>query len=140
MLRTRQGGFTLAEIAIAFLIVALLLGGAMMTLSAQVEQRNHEETLRRLNAAAEAVIAYAIVNRALPCPAVGGASGDQSPPGGGNCTTWNGGFLPARTIGFQPTDSAGYGLDVWGNRLRYAVSGTLGPTACTTSRPGTTST
>lgn len=131
MLRTRQRGFTLAEIAIAFLIVALLLGGAMMTLSAQVEQRNHEETLRRLNAAAEAVIAYAIVNRSLPCPASAGTTGDQSPSGGGNCTTWNGGFLPARTIGFQPTDGAGYGLDVWGNRLRYAVSGTLAPTACT---------
>lgn len=131
MLKRRQHGFTLAEIAIAFLIIALLLGGAMMTLSAQVDQRNHEETQRRLNAAAEAVIAYAIVNRALPCPAVGGATGDQSPAGGVNCTTWNGGFLPARTIGFQPTDAAGYGVDVWGNRLRYAVSGTLGPTGCT---------
>lgn len=131
MLKRRQHGFTLAEIAIAFLIVALLVGGAMMTLSAQVELRSRDETLRRLNTATEAVIAHAIVNRALPCPAVGGATGDQSPAGGVNCTTWNGGFLPARTIGFQPTDDSGYGVDVWGNRLRYAVSGTLGPTGCT---------
>ncbi|MGH8222318.1 MAG: pilus assembly FimT family protein [Woeseiaceae bacterium] len=129
-LKVRQGGFTLAEIAIAFLIVALLLGGAIMSLSAQFEQRNQDETLRRLNAAAEAVLAYAIVNRRLPCPATAGTTGDEA-PAGGNCTTWNGGFLPARTIGFQPTDAAGYGVDVWGNRLRYAVSGTVAPTDCT---------
>jgi type II secretory pathway pseudopilin PulG len=131
MLSSRQRGFTLAEVAVAFLIVALLLGGAIMSLSAQLEQRNREETLRRLNAAAEAVIAHAIVNRALPCPATGGTTGDQAPLAGVNCTTWNGGFLPARTIGFQPTDTSGYAIDVWGNRLRYAVSGTLGPTGCT---------
>ena len=130
-LRARQCGFTLTEIAVAFFIVSLLLGGAIMTLSAQLEQRSQEETVRRLNAAVEALIAYAIVYRTLPCPAVGGATGDQSPAGGVNCTTWNGGFLPARTIGFQPTDNAGYGVDAWGNRLRYAVSGTVAPTGCT---------
>jgi hypothetical protein len=34
------------------------------------------------------------------------------------------GFLPAVTIGFQPTDTSGYALDAWGNRIRYAVSAT----------------
>jgi prepilin-type N-terminal cleavage/methylation domain-containing protein len=135
-LKRAQDGFTLTELAVVFAIIGLLIGGAMMTLSAQVEQRNSDETLRRLNAAADALIAYAIVNRRLPCPATAGTTGDEAPPGGGPCTTWYGGFLPARTIGFQPVDTSGYGVDVWGNRIRYALSG-VAPTGCTGGAPVT---
>lgn len=126
--RARQLGFTLTELAVVFAIVALLIGGAMMTLSAQVEQRNLDETRRRLNAAADALMAFAIVNRRLPCPAVASTTGDESPAGGA-CTTYYGGFLPARTIGLQDTDPQGYALDAWNNRIRYAVSNAL--TGCT---------
>lgn len=121
-LKDSEQGFTLTELAVVLLIVGLLVGGAIVTLSAQMEHRNHEETMRRLNAAVEAVIAFSIVNRRLPCPAVGGATGDEAPAGGGACTTNFNGFLPARTIGIQPVDSSGYALDVWGNRIRYAVA------------------
>ncbi|TMF04389.1 MAG: type II secretion system protein, partial [Chloroflexi bacterium] len=132
-LARQQRGFTLTELAVVFTIIALLIGGGMMTLSAQVEQRNNDETVRRLNAAAEAVLAYAIVNRQFPCPAVAGATGDEAPAGGGACTNWYGGFLPARTIGFQPTDPQGYGVDVWGNRIRYAMANLI--TGCTGGPP-----
>jgi prepilin-type N-terminal cleavage/methylation domain-containing protein len=118
-LRPRQHGFTLTELAVVFAVIALLMGGALMTLSAQLEQRSSDETVRRLNAAAEAVLAYAIVNSRLPCPAIG-TGGDEA--GAPNCTSWYGGFLPARTIGFQPTDASGYGIDAWSNRIRYAVA------------------
>lgn len=128
-LKRAQGGFTLTELAVVFAIVALLIGGAMMTLSAQVEQRNSDETLRRLNAAADALIAFAIVNRRLPCPAL--AAGGDEDPATPSCTNFYGGFLPARTIGFQPTDNAGYGVDVWGNRIRYSVANLI--TGCTGS-------
>ena len=127
--RPRSRGFTLTELAVVFAIVAFLIGGAMMTLSAQIEQRNQEETRRRLNAAVEALVAYAIVNRRLPCPASAGTTGDEAPAGGGICTTYFGGFLPARTIGLQETDPQGYALDAWGNRIRYAVSNAV--TGCT---------
>jgi len=123
-------GFTLTELAVVFAIIALLIGGAMATLSAQVDQRNLEETRRRLDAAVEALLGFAIVNRRLPCPAIVGATGVEAPAGGGACTNAYGGFLPALTIGFQPTDAQGYGVDVWGNRIRYAVSITT-PTGCT---------
>lgn len=132
-MRASCRGFTLVEIAVVLAIVALLLASAMFTLSAQSEQRNFEETRRRLEAARELLLAYAIVNGRLPCPGV--ASGDESGGGAVACTTSYGGFLPARTIGFQITDDSGFGLDAWGNRIRYAVSGVLDTTVASCSAP-----
>ncbi len=131
-------GFTITELAVVFAIIGFLLGTAMYTLSAQTEQRNFDETRRRLEAARDLLLAFAIVNGRLPCPAT-----DVSPDeagGGGACTTPYpvagppaSGFLPARSIGYQVVDTAGYAIDAWGNRIRYAVSGvTAGTiTGCT---------
>jgi type II secretory pathway pseudopilin PulG len=121
-LRTPAFGFSLVELAVVMTIVALLLGGLIYTLSAQTEQRNFEETRRRLEQARELLLGFAVVNGRLPCPATAVSSGDESPAGGGTCTTGYSGWLPARTLGFQQTDSGGYAIDVWGNRIRYAVS------------------
>jgi hypothetical protein len=104
------------------MVVALLMGGLMYTLSAQTEQRNFEETRRRLEQARELLLGYAIVNGRLPCPATAASAGDEAPAGGGACATYYGGWLPARTIGYPHVDAGGYALDVWGNRLRYAVA------------------
>jgi prepilin-type N-terminal cleavage/methylation domain-containing protein len=120
--RTAVSGFSLVELAVVMAIVALILGGLITTLSVQTEQRNFEETRRRLEQARDLLLGYAVVNGRLPCPATAASSGDESPVGGGTCTTGYAGWLPARTIGFQQTDSAGFALDVWGNRIRYAVS------------------
>jgi prepilin-type N-terminal cleavage/methylation domain-containing protein len=128
--RRAQAAFTIVELAVVMAIIGLLLAGAMMTLSAQAEQRAVDETRRRLNAAVDALISYAVVNGRLPCPAVAAANGDEAPAGGGACTNAYGGFLPARTIGFQPTDEVFYGLDAWNNRIRYAVS-SVAPIGCT---------
>jgi prepilin-type N-terminal cleavage/methylation domain-containing protein len=127
----RQHGFTLTELAVVFMIVALLLASLMYTLSAQTEARTREQTLSRLEQAKELLLTFAIVNGRLPCPARcsnwpncngAGDGGDEQPAGGGACTEGYAGYLPGRTLGFQPTDQAGYALDAWGNRVRYAVS------------------
>lgn len=123
-------GFSLTELAVVLAIVAVLLGGIMTTLSAQVDQRNNDETRRRVDASVEALIGFAIVNRRLPCPATAGSAGAESLTSGtaatgGPCTTNFGGFLPARTIGVQPVDDQGYAIDAWSNRIRYAVASTL---------------
>lgn len=127
----RARGFSLVEMAVVLLIIGLLLTGLLLPLGAQVEQRKITETIRRLEDARDALIAFAIVNGRLPCPATAAAlSGDEAPAViTGICTTNYSGFLPAKALGFQPTDSYGYALDAWGNRIRYAVSATTWGTA-----------
>jgi prepilin-type N-terminal cleavage/methylation domain-containing protein len=119
----RARGFTLLELAVVFAIVGLLLGGLMYTLSAQTEQRNFEETRRRLDRARELLLSFAIVNGRLPCPATAASAGDQAFTGA-LCTTYYAGWLPAKAIGYQQVDSSGYAVDVWGNRIRYAMART----------------
>lgn len=114
------------------LIVGLLLGSLMYTLSGQIQSRDFSETQRRLEHARDLLLAYAVVNSRLPCPAtdspssngmesIAAAAGTGT---GGTCTAGYNGFLPAVTIGFRQTDASGFALDAWGNRIRYAVSRT----------------
>lgn len=132
-------GFTLVELAVVVMIVSLLLGGVVLTLSAQEEQRANAETRRRLEAAVDALIGFAIVNRRLPCPAVVATGGVESPAGGGTCTTNFGGFLPGRSIGFAPLDAQGFAVDAWGNRIRYAVASVVVASTCPSGAPHFTS-
>lgn len=151
-LARRQAGFTLTELAVVLLIVGLLIGGAMMTLSAQVEQRNNDETSRRLTAAADAVLAFAIVNKRLPCPALNqgvesfctnataaACVGTETTAvqAHGNCSNFYSGFLPAVSVGATPLNANGFAVDAWGNRLRYAVARN-NPTGCTSTPPANT--
>ena len=115
-------GFTLVELAMALFVIALLMGTVMYTLSAQNDQRMRTDSLRSLDEAKELLVTFAIVNGRLPCPASTTSNGSEDPVGGGACTSFYNGYLPARSIGFQPQDSSGYGIDAWGNRIRYAVS------------------
>ncbi|MCC6212186.1 MAG: prepilin-type N-terminal cleavage/methylation domain-containing protein [Burkholderiales bacterium] len=149
----RGRGFSLVELAVVIAIVAFLMGGLMYTLSAQTEQRSFEETRRRLELARELVLAFAITNGRLPCPARNIAtSSPVTVPGDEVVTTATGcigdavtdyygtiisagpplvtgGLLPARSIGFQQVDSAGFAVDAWGNRLRYVVANLTTPSA-----------
>jgi prepilin-type N-terminal cleavage/methylation domain-containing protein len=117
-----QNGFTLAEMAIVLLIIGLLLGGLLTPLSVQTDIRRIGETQKELDQAREALIGFAAANGRLPCPAAPGTTGVESPVGGGVCTNAFNGFLPASTLGITPTDSQGYAIDAWGQRIRYAVS------------------
>jgi prepilin-type N-terminal cleavage/methylation domain-containing protein len=134
--RAFAAGFTLVELAVVLLIVSLLLLSLMYTLSAQIHQRDFEDTRRRLEQARELVLAYAIVNGRLPCPARANSAGAEVRDAAGECKDGAavedyyggtpggvvGGLLPAVTIGFQQTDSSGFALDAWQNRIRYAVA------------------
>jgi type II secretory pathway pseudopilin PulG len=142
----RQRGFTLTEIAIVFMIVALLIGGTVLTLSAQNEAREISDTQRTLEQAREAIIGFALRNGRLPCPAPGfgiaterfcveavayGAAGPCTPTlavqAHGRCSNPNG-FVPAATLGIGPIEtnpgSPNFGLllDSWLQPVRYTVT------------------
>jgi len=118
-------GFTLVEMAIVLLIVAILLGGLLPTLSSRVEQQRLGEVRKQLDEIEQAVIGYALINGRLPCPASSSSNGAESFASGGstingNCSNFYNGFAPAATLGLVTTD--GYAVDPWGNRIRYALT------------------
>ena len=126
-----QRGFTLVELAIVLIIVAMLSGGLMMTLSAQMDSIANSETQRRVNDARDALLGLAAANGRVPCPAAPGSgmTGVESIIGGICTNPWDG-FLPAVTLGLSPTDINGYATDAWGNPIRYALTTLTDPTSC----------
>ncbi len=146
----RHAGFSLLEIAIVMIIVAILLTTIGVPLSAQVEAKRTEETRRMLEEAKEALLGFAMANGRFPCPAFANATSNsagresfcvaasgacagsetQVVQTHGNCSNFYSGFLPAATLGLSSLDSEGFLVDAWNNqsnRVRYAVfGGTVG--------------
>ena len=120
--RSHESGFTLTEMAIVMVIMALLIGGMLVPLSAQRDIQNINSTQKQLSEIREALLGFASANGRLPCPASPGTSGIENPAAGGACANPNNGFVPGATLGIGPTDAQGYVLDAWGNRIRYAVT------------------
>jgi len=125
--KTNRAGFTLVEMAIVLVIVGLLLGGLLMPLSTQVEQRRISETQKALDEIREALIGFAashvdaINHPFLPCPDKTVAGGVGTPNDGqedrnvvGTCVVSEGN-LPWATLSVADADS-------WGNRFHYRVT------------------
>lgn len=125
--KIEQQGFSLVEMAIVLVILGFVLGALLLPLRAQREQAAQLQTLNTLDSAKQALLGYAQQQGRLPCPAIVASFGQESPLGGTfsparpNCTSQSG-FLPAATLGIQPTDAQGFALDAWNNRVRYAVA------------------
>ncbi|MSQ59675.1 MAG: prepilin-type N-terminal cleavage/methylation domain-containing protein [Betaproteobacteria bacterium] len=65
-----QSGFSLIELAIAIIVIALLLGALLVPLGTQVEQRKIAETQLVLEEIKEALLGYAMMNGNLPRPSL----------------------------------------------------------------------
>jgi prepilin-type N-terminal cleavage/methylation domain-containing protein len=129
-MRQSQRGFTLAELAIVTLILALLIGGTVLTFSAQSTAREAADTQRSLELAREALIGFALKNGRLPCPATPASNGEElfsGAVGASACSVWSG-ALPVVTLGLSPVrvDPAAparmYLPDAWQNPILYSVS------------------
>ena len=108
----------MAELAIVLVIVALMIGGMMAPLSAQLALRDHADTENSLNEIKEALVGYAASHSAadgkpfFPCP---DTDNDGIENRTGNICTSPEGRLPWNDLGVGRQDS-------WGNRFRYRVS------------------
>jgi prepilin-type N-terminal cleavage/methylation domain-containing protein len=127
-------GFTLIELAVVVFVVTLILGGILVPLSSQVEQRQVAEAERQLEQIKEALLGYAVVNGHLPCPDKTAAIGltvnlpndgqEDFDNNTGLCdpnpspSTGAEGNIAWATLGIPATDP-------WGNRYRYRVSATF---------------
>ena len=123
-----QSGFSLVELAVVLIVVALLSSGALYGLSSQHKQMQFQESARLAEIAREAIIGYAMSAGRLPCPAEpttpsGGGGGKEEItclPGGCDpkttgceCTCkYEHGVIPWQTLAIGETDP-------WGNRLTY---------------------
>lgn len=113
----RNHGFTLIELTIVLVIVSLLAGGLMMSIGAQIDQRNLIDTQQQLQEARDALLGYAASHSSadgkphLPCPDTDGDGLENRT--GVNCTNADG-VLPWSDLGLARQDA-------WGNRFRYHV-------------------
>lgn len=124
MMHMNNKGFTLIEMAVVLVILALLLGGLFSPLTAQIDQKNYTEVKRTLENAREALMGYALSNKHLPCPdkTAGPNNGINDNPNdgvedfnaAGNCITQEGN-LPWATLSLVIRDS-------WEQPLIYRVS------------------
>jgi prepilin-type N-terminal cleavage/methylation domain-containing protein len=116
-----SGGFTLVELAVVVVIVALLLGAILTPLATQFQARKNNETERALREIKEALIGFAISHGRLPCPDTDGDGIENPPPpkplppAPPSICTSTVGSLPWITLGTMPTDA-------WGRIYRYQVS------------------
>ena len=106
-------GLSLIEVAIALAVSALLLGGLMVPLAAQLDRYRLRETEAALGQALEALLGYAAAHgNRLPCPDVDGDGTEDRPGSAAAPCRRIEGELPRATLGVP-------GRDGWGRPLRY---------------------
>ena len=131
-------GFSLVEMAVVLVILGFVITALILPITAQREANFLRQTENQLEIAQKALIGFAQANGRLPCPALDGVGrpGEEQPQGG-LCNTAHSvadGYLPAATLGI----AAGFALDGWGHRIRYAVTQTPSISAPIVSAPFTT--
>jgi len=100
-------GFTLVEVAVVLVIVGLLLGGFIGSLSSRIEVARYTETMDDLESIKQAIIGYAYKNGVLPCP-----DADADGISETSCSTGPAGNVPWVTLGLGSGDA-------WNNRFEY---------------------
>ena len=119
----KQTGFTLIELAVVLVIVGMLAGSFIGSLTQRIETTRRDNTIKKLEEIKLAIFGYAAAEGRLPCPATALGSGQEQPVGGGVCVTLYG-FVPGRTLGLSGTyNRDSLLIDSWGNPFRYSVTG-----------------
>lgn len=119
-------GFTLVEIAVVLLVLALLLGILATFSGGLVAQQRREITRQRLQGVDTALALFVAQYKRLPCPADGALASSASSAGSetayssttGCANNQVRGVVPWRAIGLAEQDIT----DGWGNRFTYRVA------------------
>jgi len=122
----KQPGFTLIEIAVVLVLVGLLLGSFIGSVTQRIETSQRENTKKQLADIKTALLGFASARGRLPCPTTTTGNGNEQPVGGSTlvtpCTLQHG-FIPGKTLGVIGTYNRDNLLeDVWGNPIRYSVT------------------
>ena len=114
-------GFSLIEIAIVLVVVGLLLSGGLLAIAPVIGSQKVDATRRNIAVVHDAIIAFAVANNCVPCPAAAaGTSGLQqsaaTPCDAAGCTAQVG-VVPWATLGLSQELAS----DAFGRRLTFAV-------------------
>ena len=105
---TSSAGFTLVELAIVLIIVALLINGLMVPISTQQDAKATNTTELALTEIREALMGYALINQKLPCPMPTSVTDPASAAygvAGSDCSIE--GILPWKSLGVSEVDAWG---------------------------------
>lgn len=107
----RQQGFTLIELAIVTVIMGLLMTMLIPVASSQLEQQRRKESISKIAGIDQALVAFVMTNRRLPCPADGTVpsgtlgAGLEVRDGNGDCGTQANGVIPWISLGLSEPDA-----------------------------------
>lgn len=108
----------------AAILVVMILALLAIVLGRSVFQKDElgldqrEATQANLRKISDALLAYATLNRRLPCPARGDLdTGDANPANATNACTTPGGVVPWKTLALRRE----HAIDGWGRKISYRV-------------------
>ncbi len=107
-------GFTLVEMAIVLAIIGLILGGLLVSLTAQTDLRDYAETRKITEDYKEALVGYSLTNMHLPCPDTTNDGVEDFNAITGICSAPEGN-VPWATLGLPDRDK-------WDQRFIYRVT------------------
>ncbi len=132
--KIKISGFSLIELSMVLAIIAVTLGGALTLATQKTQTSKINNTEYKIALIENALSAYLIKNKSLPCPADGtaiinntnnnlyGIAGTVSERGCGYSNFNDGayvysGVVPTKTLGLADD----IGIDGWGRRITYAI-------------------
>lgn len=137
MQQKQPAGFTLIELAVVLVIIAMIVGTSFVAFTNNINIVKTKQTREKLVAIEKALLAFVIENKRLPCPADGSLAQSNASfgvedfnSGTSVCnstapldtTNVVSGVVPVESL-LLPYD---YMVDGWGRRISYAIDSRLG--------------
>jgi prepilin-type N-terminal cleavage/methylation domain-containing protein len=121
--RFNKSGFSLIELSIVLIIMALLVGGGLYALKGFKKANNAAITKENIKTAYLSLQLYKQKSSKMPCPAKAGISSSDVNYGKADCSIVATGGVMQGSVPFKDLSiQTKYTIDSWGNKLNYVVS------------------